>query len=128
MSTNILSVLHNGNKKLVNTYQRWRFILKTICKKTNNSWKCSNIKKNKPKRVFSLQVRCRESDIFKIFGIFWEIVWKFFGFLGDFFKNYFGGIFWEKFFGRIFLGGFFWRIHLEDFFGRIFFGGFFEWP
>ena len=65
-------------------------------------------------------------DIFKILGIFWEIVRKFFGFFGIF-----GGIFWEFYgnfledffcrnaYGGIFLGGFFW----EKFFGRIFLRG-----
>ena len=36
---------------------------------------------NKAERVFGLQVRCRELDIFKILGIFCEIVWKFWIFL-----------------------------------------------
>ena len=47
--------------------------------------------KNKPERVFGLQVRCRELDIFKIFEIFW-IFW------GDFFGGFFLGIFFEDFF------------------------------
>ena len=41
---------------------------------------------NKPERVFGLQVRCRELDIFKILGIFGELFgnclenfWEFFG-------------------------------------------------
>ena len=46
-------------------------------------------KKNKPKRVFGLQVRCRELDVFKILEIFWEIDWKFFGFFGYFLRGFF---------------------------------------
>ena len=37
-----------------------------------------NILKNKPERVFGLQVRCRELDSFKILGIFWDIFREFF--------------------------------------------------
>ena len=40
--------------------------------------------KNKPERVFGLQVRCRELDIFKIVGIFCEIVWNFLEIVGKF--------------------------------------------
>ena len=67
-----------------------------------------------------LQVRCRELDIFNQF--FLEIVWKFFGFLGEFFRRIFweeifcwnfGKNFWEDFFGSIVLGGFFGRIFME---------------
>ena len=46
---------------------------------------------NKPERVFGLQVRCKELDIFKILGIF--------GIFGEEF-------FWRNFFG-VFLGGIF---------------------
>ena len=69
--------------------------------------------KNKPERVFSLQVRCRELDIFKILEIFWEIFWNLFGIFWIFW-NFFGGIFWENFFERIFrrivFGGILWFI------------------
>ena len=108
-------------------------------------WSCENTKKcvifiyisqgkmdkmkNKPERVFGLQVRCRELDIFKIRnffrncleifwiyqGFFWGIFWIFLGFF-----IIFGGIFWEEFFGRIFWEGFFLKIFLGGFFGRIF--------
>ena len=88
--------------------------------------------KNKPERVFSLQVRWRELDTFKILEIFWEIVWKLFVFFWNSLGIFFGGFFWgifcwdiflEKifgriFFGRIFLGGFFMRNFWEEFFGR----------
>jgi hypothetical protein len=40
---------------------------------------------NKPERVFGLQVRCKELDIFKIF----------FGIFLDFFLEFFGIFFWE---------------------------------
>ena len=59
-------------------------------------------------------MRCRELDIFKIFGIFSEIVWKFFGILlQDFLEDFFGGIFWSNFLGK----KKFWRILFfwEDF-------------
>ena len=85
---------------------------------------------NKPKRVFRLQVRCRELDIrnflrncLKFFRDFLgEIVWEFFG-------NCFGGFFWrnvlkdflERNFWRNFLG----EMFLKDFFRRIFLGGIF---
>jgi hypothetical protein len=65
-------------------------------------------------------VRCRELDIFKNLGFFWEIFGNFeeiFGrkILGGIFgRNILGGIFWEEFFGRNFLGGIF---------GRNFLGG-----
>ena len=53
-------------------------------------------KKNTPERVFGLQVRYRELDIFKeILGIFW--------------KEFFG----RNFFGRIFLGGILWEEFLH---------------
>ena len=59
--------------------------------------------KNKPERVFGLQVRCRELDIFKILEIVWEIVWKFFWFFGEIFSRIFrGDFFWRIFFGGIF--------------------------
>ena len=67
---------------------------------------------NKPERVFGLQVRCRELDIFKIIEFF-EFWGDFFG--GIFWKDFFGRILWEDFFGRIFLGGFFGRIFWEDY-------------
>ena len=88
---------------------------------------------NKPERVFGLQVRCRELDIFKIRnflrnclkkfmifsgflgGIFWI-------FLGFFLEDFFGGFFWEEFFGRNFFGRIFW----EEFFGRNFWEDFFR--
>ena len=70
---------------------------------------------NKPERVFDLQVRCRELDIFKLLRNCWEIFWSFRKFLGIFQD------FLEKFFGRNILGGFFWKdFFLEDFFGGIF--------
>jgi hypothetical protein len=53
-------------------------------------------------------VGCRELDIFKILGFFWEI-----------FGNFLGGIFWKEFFGRKFLGG----ILCEEFFWGNFLGG-----
>ena len=111
--------------------------------------------KNKPERVFGLQVRCRELEFFEIlFWNFLDFFWNFWGsfgiflnFLGDFFlkffrnfsegffwrnffwRNFFWGIFWEKFFGRNFLedflGGFFGRIFWEII-GRIFWEEFFE--
>ena len=59
-----------------------------------------NVYKNKPERVFDLQVRYRELDILKIRN-FWEIVWKFFGFSGIFggiFLDIFGGFSFEEFF------------------------------
>ena len=70
-------------------------------------------------------MRCRELDIFKIRNFLrnrLEIFWSFSGFFGEFFWNYLGiffedflgEIFWEDFFGRKFLGGIFW----EEFFGR----------
>ena len=40
--------------------------------------------KNKPEKVFGLQVRCKELDIFKVSEIFWEIFWNFFGLFADF--------------------------------------------
>ena len=61
---------------------------------------------DKPKMAFGLQMQCRELDIFKISGIFWEIDRKFFGFFG----NFFGGFFW----GRTFFGGFFGRNYLVE--------------
>ena len=42
-------------------------------------------------------MRCRELDIFKILGIFLDIVWKLF----DFFES-FWGIFWNFFGGIVF--------------------------
>ena len=72
---------------------------------------------NKPERVFGLQVRCRELDIYKIRFFLrncLQIFWIYSGFLGE--------IFLEDFSGKIFLGGFF----REDFFGRIFLEGFFQ--
>jgi ankyrin repeat protein len=93
------------------------------CASKTGQLKIVEILINKPERVFGLQVRCRELDIFKIRnflrnclkkfiifsgflgGIFWI-------FLGFFLEDFFGGFFWEEFFGRIF-------------FGRIFLGGFF---
>ena len=85
---------------------------------------------NQPERVFGLQVRYKELDIFKILQKFWDIFWKFFGFFWEFFGNFLGGflggIFLEEFFGKIFLEEFFLRgFFWEDFFGRIFLGGFF---
>ena len=84
---------------------------------------------NKPERVFGLQVRCMELDIFKILGIFWNsgLLVEFFGdFLGGFFlRNYFGGFFWRIFLGDIFWEKFFGRFFWEDFFRRIFWEKFF---
>ena len=80
------------------------------------SCKILRINKNKPERVFGLQVRWRELDTFKILEKFWEIFWKCFGFLRGIFGEFFGRIFWEDFFGEIF-----W----EDFLGEFFLGGFF---
>ena len=68
---------------------------------------------------------------FNILGIFWDIIWKLFGFFGIFFKffgNFCGGFFWRiflaEFFGQIFMenciGGFFGRIFWEDSFGGFF--------
>ena len=62
---------------------------------------------NKPERVFGLQVRCRELDIFKIRN-FLRNGLEFFGFFQDF-RGVFLGFFLE-FFWRIFLGGFYGRI------------------
>ena len=59
---------------------------------------------NKPERVFGLQMRCRELDIFKIRNSL-EILWIFWGFFGICFG----------FFGGFFFGGIFGRILLEDF-------------
>ena len=71
--------------------------------------------KNKPERVFGLQVRWRELDTFKIlhfFGIFLDISGNF---LGGFFRsNFLGGFFLGGFFLEDFFGGFFW----ENFLGR----------
>jgi hypothetical protein len=75
---------------------------------------------NKPERVFSLQVRCRELDIFKIRNFLrncLKIFWIFSGFLGGIFWIFLG-FFLEDFFWRIFFGGFFWRIFLGGFSGR----------
>ena len=96
-------------------------------------------RRNKHKRDFVLQVRCRELDIFKffekllgnfldLFGKFWKffrsIFWEeFFG--RNVFEDFFGRIFWEEFLGKKFGGGFFWRIFLGGFFGEDFLGGFF---
>ena len=65
-------------------------------------------KKNKPERLFGLQVRCRELDIFKIriflrncLKIFWEFFgfffWNFWFFL-KIFLNFSRGILWEELF------------------------------
>ena len=70
-------------------------------------------RENKPERVFGLQVRCRELDIFKILEMFW-IFWG--NFLVEFFGGFFGGVFFRRNFLEVFFVGFFW----EDFFGRIF--------
>ena len=81
-------------------------------------------------RVFGLQVRCRELDIFKLFEklfgdfldlfwIFWEI---FLVFLGLFVKYFLVVSFREVILGGYFLENFFWRI----FWGEDFLGGFFE--
>ena len=72
--------------------------------------KIQTLHKNKPERVFGLQVRWSELNIFKILGIYLGI------FLEEFFgRNILRGIFWKKFFWRIFLEGFFW----EEFLGGI---------
>ena len=98
--------------------------------------KLSSCYRNKPERVFGLQVQCRGLDTFKILGIFWKLVWNFFRFLGGFFVNFLG-FFWD-FFGN-FLWGFFLRIFFgwilgeifcedifkENFFWRNFLGGIF---
>ena len=73
--------------------------------------------KNKPERVFGLQVRCKELDIFKIRNLLrncLEIVWIF--------SRFFGGNFFE--FSWIFLRifGFFVRIFLRGFFREDFLG------
>ena len=63
-----------------------------------------DLSSNKPERVFGLQVRCRELDIFKIRNFLRNCL-DFFGILlEDFF-----GILLEDFFGRIFLEGFSWE-------------------
>ena len=49
---------------------------------------------NKPERVFGLQVRCRELDVFKILEIFEKLFGNFLDLLG----NFLGGIFWKEFF------------------------------
>ena len=75
--------------------------------------------RNKPERVFGLQVPCRELDIFKIGNCLrncLEIFWIFSGNFLDYSWGFFGGIFLEEFFGRIFFGGSF----LEDLFERIY--------
>ena len=89
---------------------------------------CFNLLNNKPERVFGLQLRCRELDIFKIF--FWEIYRIFFWFFGRFFCNFLG-IFW-KFLGEFFRGfegcflrKFLGKIFWKDFFGRNLLWGFF---
>ena len=75
---------------------------------------CFNI----PERVFGLQVRYRELDIFKIrnffekfFGNFLEFFGIFWGnFLDCFWRNFLERIFWENFFRRISWGeDFFWE-------------------
>ena len=43
---------------------------------------------NKPERVFGLQVRCREFEIFKILGIFCRFVWNFFVFFCKLLGNF----------------------------------------
>ena len=81
-------------------------------------------RKQARKGFFGLQVRCRGLDIFKILGMFWELVWKTFRFFGGIFWKFFANLleifcedfFWRKFFGGIFCG----EIFCEDFFGRIF--------
>ena len=75
---------------------------------------------NKPERVFGLQVRCRELDVFKIF--LRNFLRNCLEFFLDFLWNFLG-IFKRIFLGRIFLEEFFWRIFWEDFFWRIFLGG-----
>ena len=68
---------------------------------------------NNPERVFGLQVRCRELEIFKKFifllfsGILEVIFWIFLGILEEVFLVFF----WRKFFGGL-LG----RISWEEFF------------
>ena len=91
------------------------------------------MRKNKPKRDFGLQVRCKELDIFKILHIFEKMFGKVLDFLGgifsrifceDFFlEEFFGDIFLDNLFWDNFFGGFFWedflgRIFVEEFFGR----------
>ena len=76
-------------------------------------------RKNKPERIFGLQVRCKVLDIFKIKEFFEKLSGTFLDFLREFFgKNFLGDVF-----GRIFLGEFFGRNYLvEEFFGRNFLG------
>ena len=101
-----------------------KYIVSYSCDFTKHFWNFIAFKlrlkvnKNKPERVFGLQLRCREWDIFKTLGFFCEIVWKFLEIFGNFLV-----FFWNLCF-EIFRG-FFWRIFLEEFFGRNFLGGFF---
>ena len=80
-----------------------------------------NSKINKPEKVFGLQVRCRELDIFKNLGIFEKLFGIFFDFWGNFFGGFFGGIFREEFFERNILGRFFGTIFLRGIFWEEFF-------
>ena len=62
---------------------------------------------NKPERIFGLQVRCRELDIFKLLGNFLHFLEKFWESLRRIIlEDFFGRILWEDFL-RGFLGGFF---------------------
>ena len=82
--------------------------LVTKTQKISTKWQPKfsvKIWKNKPKRVFGLQVRCRELDIFKIRNFlrnFLDIFGIFEGNILDFLEEFFGGIFWEDFFWRNF--------------------------
>ena len=78
--------------------------LVTKTQKISTKWQPKfsvKIWKNKPERVFGLQVRCRELDIFKIRN-FLDIFGIFEGNILDFLEEFFGGIFWEDFFWRNF--------------------------
>ena len=76
---------------------------------------------NKLKRVFGLQVRCRELVIFKIRNFLRNCL----DFLGDFSWIFLEDFFGKNFLGRIFCEDFLWGSFWEDLFGRIFLGGFF---
>ena len=94
---------HNSGKIFVNDHNLFS------CSYFTSLSDCSSVflQYNKPERIFGLQMRCRELDIFKIRN-FWEIVWKLFGFFGRFFWDFswiFLGFFWSISFWRIFLGG-----------------------
>ena len=72
--------------------------------------------RKKPERVFGLQVRCRELDIFKILEMFW-IFWG--EFFSRIFWRYFVGFFWEDFLGGFFGEEFFGRNSLVDFYKEL---------